>query len=270
MSPDELKGGPEQLYVLGSGDGEKQALAYADITTPQSLNKYQYCFNNPLRYVDPNGHDGVTIDSAAGQRLIQGAAIGVGPTLTADGIHRGRYEQAVRQAGSKTVRNILKADTRDNMSTFSRELSKAQDASRVGQEVRHTAESARRTSGLWNKVGKGARVLGPVATGTAVVFSVYNVATAPSGHRLEAAVVEGTTWAGAAAGAAAGAKVGGVVGSFIEPGLGTAIGAGAGAIVGGAGGALAGSKVGESLSTPLPPRSGSINSMTTRATTRLY
>jgi hypothetical protein len=40
---------------LGSGDPEKQALVYADITNPQSLNKYQYTFNNPLRYVDLDG-----------------------------------------------------------------------------------------------------------------------------------------------------------------------------------------------------------------------
>jgi YD repeat-containing protein len=31
-------------------------LPYADITNPQSLNKYTYTFNNPLKYVDPDGH----------------------------------------------------------------------------------------------------------------------------------------------------------------------------------------------------------------------
>jgi RHS repeat-associated protein len=56
-SPDEFKGGPDELYVLGTGDEEKQALPYAEITNPQSLNKYSYTYNNPLRYVDPDGHD---------------------------------------------------------------------------------------------------------------------------------------------------------------------------------------------------------------------
>ncbi|MGE0102263.1 MAG: DUF922 domain-containing protein [Blastocatellales bacterium] len=55
-SPDEFSGGPDELWVLGSGDPEHQALVYADITSPQSLNKYQYCYNNPLAFVDPDGH----------------------------------------------------------------------------------------------------------------------------------------------------------------------------------------------------------------------
>lgn len=54
--PDEFKNGSHEFWILGNGDPEKQALSYSDITTPQSPNKYQYTYGNPLRYVDPDGH----------------------------------------------------------------------------------------------------------------------------------------------------------------------------------------------------------------------
>jgi RHS repeat-associated protein len=68
-SPDEFKGGPREVGVLGSGDPEKQALVYAEVTNPQSLNKYQYTFNNPLRYIDPDGHDPDDDKEKASQNL---------------------------------------------------------------------------------------------------------------------------------------------------------------------------------------------------------
>lgn len=60
MSPDEFPGGPVDLF--DADDLASQALPYADVFNPQSLNKYGYTFNNPLRYTDPNGHcvDGIS------------------------------------------------------------------------------------------------------------------------------------------------------------------------------------------------------------------
>jgi RHS repeat-associated protein len=55
-SPDEFTGGPDELYTFAD-DASNNPTFYADLRKPQSLNKYQYSYNNPLRWIDPNGHE---------------------------------------------------------------------------------------------------------------------------------------------------------------------------------------------------------------------
>jgi RHS repeat-associated protein len=54
-SPDEFAGGPVELFTFADAASANPTF-YADLTNPQSLNKYQYTYNNPLSYTDSDGH----------------------------------------------------------------------------------------------------------------------------------------------------------------------------------------------------------------------
>lgn len=54
-SPDEFTGGIVDPFT-GQQVGQPGPLPYADITDPQTLNKYVYVRNSPLQYTDPDGH----------------------------------------------------------------------------------------------------------------------------------------------------------------------------------------------------------------------
>jgi RHS repeat-associated protein len=55
-SPDEFKGGPDELFDFEE-DASDNPTFYAELDNPQSLNKYQYDYNNPYKYNDPTGHN---------------------------------------------------------------------------------------------------------------------------------------------------------------------------------------------------------------------
>jgi len=98
---------------------------------------------------------------------------------------------------------------------------------------------------MWERVEMAKPYVGPVAkwdgraaTGAAIAYDVYDVATAPEGQRAKTAAQDAGGFVGTAGGAIAGAQVGMAVAPFLGP-L-----APAAPVLGAIGGAILGSNVG--------------------------
>jgi RHS repeat-associated protein len=101
-SPDEFSGGPVDAF--GGDPTPPGPLPYADITNPQSLNKYSYTYNNPLRYTDPDGHCPTCVGDLI--ELIAQNPEAVAATL--DGIAKATAatEAGLETAASTTLRTV--------------------------------------------------------------------------------------------------------------------------------------------------------------------
>jgi len=74
-SPDEFKGGFDNLD--GKPAFEPGPIGYADLSDPQTLNKYVYTRNNPL-HIDPDGHDFLDYLSGVANAFVGDNAFGAG------------------------------------------------------------------------------------------------------------------------------------------------------------------------------------------------
>ena len=89
ISPDEFTGGPDELYDFADLASDNP-LFYASLIQPQSLNKYQYCYNNPLSMIDPDGHGPETIWDAIN--------VGIGVASFIKNVKDGNYKDAAIDA----------------------------------------------------------------------------------------------------------------------------------------------------------------------------
>lgn len=156
-SPDEFKGGPDELFDFEE-DASTNPTFYADLENPQSLNKYQYTYNNPYKYTDPNGHCPFCLPIVAGaiafilsnptptgkrEKQTTAEAIGdiagilpipgskfIGGAI-ARAVIRGTTKTAVKQTTKQVVKQTVKQTTKQSVKQTTKQTTKKTASSKV-------------------------------------------------------------------------------------------------------------------------------------------
>ena len=157
ISPDEFNGGPEDLYDFVE-DAADNPTIYADLDEPQSLNKYVYCLNNPLAYIDPDGHKGWKEWARAAVEVATYVPGPVGMVASGvqaiDKIAQGDYKGAAMSAvgaipGVKIVKGIAKAA--DAVSTVSKATRATSNFARAANTGNNVVRSGTKTFQTYTK-----------------------------------------------------------------------------------------------------------------------
>jgi RHS repeat-associated protein len=185
LSPDEFKGGPDDA-LTGQDIIAAGPIPYADIGNPQTLNKYAYVMNNPLRYTDPDGHE---TDAEKARRAAQGAAASVGAQATQDAAARAAYNQGLQtlqgapkgDPAASAARTALKIEARAASSPTGAGIAEvmrpiANEAARIGGTASKSNAAVNAAMGVAGKAGPALMVAG-------VAVSAYNVATSDNKPR---------------------------------------------------------------------------------------
>lgn len=219
-------------YLIPDWAGAPTAVPYAQFGNPQSLNLYSYHGNNPLSGADADGHCWPICDLV--MTVVQYISVHAAATGTGMNATRQEYVQRAKVATSSEERYALANEYRGKGPALGREIAKqeaadpARLAARAAKTEAQLAESVPRTNPGVTARAATAGTIGKVAGGIAVGISVYEVATAPEGQKLETAGREGSGLAGAWAGGELGAEIGSAGGPW-----GAAGGGILGAIIGG-------------------------------------
>jgi hypothetical protein len=125
-------------------------LPYADITNPQSLNKYTYTWNNPVKYTDPDGHfldtfvDAVSV--GYGIASVVASAITQSDQLSTDAKALAADVAGLLIPGVTGLGNAVRAGKAlDKLSDATKAADKLSDATKLGNKADIAADAGQAT-----------------------------------------------------------------------------------------------------------------------------